>query len=156
MEAIEALTNIAANLGEICGVWSGTALTLTCWIPLVVRCPGYSKNMLLTGVALLIGGLLTPPITYFIAKVSPWLALLVAWAMAIPIVYFGVRGYYLPSRIAWGRAYLGLIGALNTAFFIPGAWIVALALALKLSKKKAELFESEGSDPADRVNRSEP
>lgn len=140
MDNLTALANIAANLAEIAGIAGGGVSTSFFWLPLVMRVPGYAKNMLIFGPIMVISGLVVPGVTSLAAEVHPLLAVIVGWALGLPLLYFGVRAFFLPCRISSHSPQFGFITFLNIALFIPFAWAIALGWALYLKKK--ELIDS--------------
>jgi hypothetical protein len=131
---IEALLNIAANLGEIIGITTGIKLLIGSAV-VSARKLGRAKQWLFTALGILAVGLAAPGLTNILVDINLFLGLIVSWTVACFLVVFAWHVWWLPVTIAKTDGqkhpimfFFTLISGVG--FFALG-WFVCLFLACK-------------------------
>lgn len=137
--SLEGLTNIGANLSEIGGIAAGGLLLLTCWIPAAFKLKGYCKKMAIVAGCSVVLGVIAPGLVDFASGLNQALALVIAWACAIPIGVVFVGTFLLPTLIAFRHEnpLRFVVLVVNLVVIIPFNWLIAFVWAVWHAKKEA-------------------
>jgi hypothetical protein len=144
---LEALLNIAANLGEIVGIGAGIRLFIGSAV-MLARKYGRAKQFAIGGLIVVSTGLALPGLVNILVSINVFLALVVAWATALSLVVFAWHTWWLPCTIATkadGKGHPVMFFFCLISGYLAPAWFICLYLATR--DKTEESFAAASAVP---------
>jgi hypothetical protein len=131
-DPITSIANIAANCGEIGGIFAGLRLIFGSII-LGLTKVGRGKEWVITGLATVAAALALPAIVNWLGSINMVTAMVVGWLLASPLMVFGFTVWWLPTVMCQQMKSDSIVvsGLCLISVVIAPLWFLALFLAVR-------------------------
>jgi hypothetical protein len=140
-DIIVSIANIAANTGEIGGIFAGLRLIFGAIIIGATKV-GRAKEWAITGLIVLVSGFALPGIVNWLGSMSMLSATIVGWLFAVPLLVFGFTTWWLPSvmcqQMKKDSMWVSVLCLVSV--FVAPAWFLALFLAVRGKGQEAQPY----------------